>query len=302
MRRALAAAVLVAAACHSAKRAPVAPVALLGDAGVPDAGWPADPDAARAEAAWSRRAASPAALDEAIALWERIALRSADPAPALLDAARARKLRFEVARRAAEADAGALLADTAACAADAHRSWSAQFPAAAAMADGVHGASDVYAQLGKGAAEALYLEAFCSAAWARLQGFTPLIERHGELAAAFQRVAQLVPDLDGAGAERELGTLLAALPSYAGGDLQEARRHLDAAVARAPHEARNRLALARTVAVKAQDRALFEEQLAVVMKGDDPAAAAEASALLARADDLFGPAEAAQKVPGGTQK
>ena len=152
--------------------------------------------------------------------------------------------------------------------------------------------------MGGAAAEALYLEAVCGAAWARLQGFTPLIERRAALTAALQRVAQLAPGLDGAGADRELGTLQAALPAYAGGDLEEARRHLEAAVARAPKDARNRLALARTVAVKAQDRALFEEQLAQVKKGDDPAAAEEAAALLSREDDLFGPAQAAQPVPG----
>jgi TRAP transporter T-component len=116
-----------------------------------------------------------------------------------------------------------------------------------------------------------------------------LIERRADLTAALQRVAQLAADLDGGGAERELGMLLAALPSYAGGDLAEARRHLDAAIARAPREGRNNLALARTVAVKAQDRALFEQQLALVKKGDDALAAADADALLQREDDLFGP-------------
>ena len=50
--------------------------------------------------------------------------------------------------------------------------------------------------------------------------------------------------------------------------------------------------------MKAQDRALFEEQLGVVKKGGDAAAAADAAALLEKENDLFGPAEAAQPVPG----
>ena len=137
------------------------------------------------------------------------------------------------------------------------------------MLDGKHEAAEVYAQVGAAAAEALYLDAVCGAAWARQQGFTPLIERRAELTAALQRVAQLAPELDGVGAERELGTLLAALPAYAGGDLLEARKHLDAAVARAPGDARNHLAMARTVAVKSQDRTLFEKELALAAKGDD---------------------------------
>jgi len=242
-----------------------------------------------AQAAWERRDADPGALDQAVALFEEEAQRSADPAPLLLGAARARRERLR--RTAARADldpadaarAGSEEAQT--CAADARRSWSAWFPAAAALA-AQRPPSEVDAQIGAAGAEALYLEAVCAAAWARLQGFTPLIERRAELIAAFMRVAQLAPDLDGAGADRELGALLAALPAYAGGDLLQARSHLESALRRAPQDSRNRLVLARTVAVKAQDRALFEEQLRAVA-GDG---AAEAAALLQREDDLFGAA------------
>ena len=148
----------------------------------------------------------------------------------------------------------------------------------------------------------MYLEAVCSALWSRTQGFTPLIERRVELEAELRRVATLAPALDGAGAFRELGALLAALPAYAGGNLDEARAHLEKAIAAAPDDARNRLVIARTVAVKAQDRELFVSQLRKVADGADKAAAAEAGELLARTDELFGPAEAAQPVPGGTQK
>src|SRR3989442_96584 len=123
-------------------------------------------------------------------------------------------------------------------------------------------------------AESLYLEAVCSAICARMQGFTPLIERRGELVAALVRVAELEPDLDGAGAERELGALHAALPAYAGGDLEEARRHLLAAVERAPQGARHHPGLARAVAVKAQGRALFPGQLGIAAKARDPPPAA----------------------------
>ena len=220
MRRLWAAAAL-AAACHPAKPlvppAPLpAPVAAFPDAGAAVAVAP-DDIAARAQAAWARRAADPAALDQSVLLWEDAALHSADPSAALLGAARARRERIARAQRAAEPDAASIGEDAQACAADAHRSWAAQFPAAAALLDGTHPAGEVYAQVGAPAAEALYLEAVCGAVWARMQGFTPLIERRGELTAALQRVSALAPDLDGGGAERELGTLLAALPSYAGG-------------------------------------------------------------------------------------
>jgi TRAP transporter TatT component family protein len=262
VKRACAAAALcAAAACHSGRPSPAVPA----PAAAPPAPRPAAVEAPRIS-----------------------------PAAALLDSARARRLRIARAEQQPGLDAAAVAADAQACAADARRSWAAQLPDAGAPVDP--------AQVGAAGAEALYLDAVCSATWARMQGFTPLIERRDELVAELTRVAELAPDLDGAGAERELGALHAALPAYAGGDLDKARRHLEAALQRAPGDARNRIVLARTVAVKSQDRALFEEQLHAAEKSDDPALVAEAQALLARESDLFdAAAEAAQPVPGGPQ-
>ncbi len=232
------------------------------------------------------------------------AVADLDQPESLLKAARAGRLRVMNELHTADSaeSLAAVAQDALVCAADARRSWTTRFPNVAAQLDGTRDAAQVYPQVGAGAAEALYLEAVCTAAWARAQGFTPLIERRVELEEELKRVVQLAPDLDGAGADRELGALLAALPPYAGGDLDEARKRLEAAVQRAPDDARNRLQLARTVAVKAQDRELFEKQLQAVVRGDDPAAATEAAALLSREDDLFGPAQAAQPTPGGEQK
>ena len=193
-------------------------------------------------------------------------------------------MRIASAKSDPGADAKAIGEQADACAADAHRSWAAQFPDAASDP---HPAQ----RLGAEAAEALYLEAVCTALAARMQGFTPLIEKRLELTEALLRVAQVAPDLDGAGAERELGALYAALPTHAGGDLDLARKHLLAALERAPQDARNHLVLARTVAVKAQDRALFREQLELAARSGDPAAAAQAEALLRREEELFGAAE-----------
>lgn len=219
----------------------------------------------------------------------------ADLARAHLGAAQGLRARIAQAEQRPEPDTVAIASDAQACAAEAHQSWTWLYPEAV-------GAADPGAKIGREGAEALYLEAVCTAVWARMQGFTPLIERRGELMASFARVAQLAPDLDGSGAERELGALYAALPAYAGGDLDEARRHLLAAVERAPKEPRNHLVLARTVAVKAQDRALFREHASIAARSGDPAVAAQAQALLQRERDLFGPAEAAQPIPGGPQK
>jgi len=212
-----------------------------------------------------------------------------------LAAARARRLRIAQEERLPDPDTAAIAAEAQACAADARRSWAEQFPEAAAQR--------ARGRVGAAGAEALYLEAVCSATSARMQGFTPLIDYKGELIAAFRRVAELTPDLDGAGAERELGALQAALPTYAGGDLEEAREHLLAAVRRAPQDPRNHLVLARTVAVKAQDRALFKEHLEIARACGDEQAARDADALLQREDELFGPrGEAAQPIPGGPHR
>ena len=189
--------------------------------------------------------------------------------------------------------------DAGACADDARRAWAALEPEAAAMSAAGRPLAEVLARTGPRSAEALYLQAACTAAWARAQGFTPLIERRADLKQMLTRVAELAPDLDEAGAERELGKLYSALPAYAGGDLKEARAHFEAALARVPSSARTRIVFARTVRVKAQDRALFEAQLQAASSVADEDLASEAKELLAREDDLFGPAEAAQPIPGG---
>jgi tetratricopeptide (TPR) repeat protein len=215
-------------------------------------------------------------------------------ADSLLAAVRARRARIASEELQPTADTAALAAEAQACAADAHKAWAALFPEAGAAQDGAKAVS----LIGPAGAEALYLEAVCTAAAARMQGFTPLIQRKQELIQAFRRVSQLSPDLDGAGAERELGALYAALPGQSGGDLDEARKHLLAALERAPNDARNHLVLARTVAVKTQDRALFHEHLLIAASSRETPTAAQAESLLQREDDLFGPADSTQPIPG----
>jgi tetratricopeptide (TPR) repeat protein len=170
--------------------------------------------------------------------------------------------------------------------------------AAAAAARGAR--ADALSAIGKDGAEALYVEAVCDASAARARGFTLLVDRRGAVLESLRRVAELSPDLDEAGPDRELGRFLAALPAAAGGDLREAKRHLEAAIARSPDSLRNHLVYARSVAVKEQDRAAFETHLREVLRvsPDD----AEAKDLLIHENELFGPAEAAQPIPGGPTK
>jgi len=240
----------------------------------------------RAEA--KAREGDTASLGEAARLWEEATAALPHPETALLLAARARR---ERAQRS-DAVADEVPADAEACAADARRGIVALDPEARKASR-----REAVARVGPAAAELLYLEAVCQGMLARARGFTQLVEGRVEIIEALERVAQLAPDLDDAGAERELGRLYAALPAASGGDLAEARRHLEAAVERAPRSVRNRIAYASSIAVKAQDRALFESQLRAALEAqpDD----AEARELLSREDELFGPAEAAQPIPGG---
>ena len=232
---------------------------------------------------------------------------------ALVSAARARRARGEasLARSSlssvdpsASADALAAAArDYEACSADARRAWSSLSPAAAQAADAGR-SSEAFRLVPAAGAEAIYLDAVCASAWSRTQGFTQLVERRGEIQEALRRAAELSPALDDAGPERELGRLLASLPAYAGGDLREARLHLETAIARAPLAPRNHLLYAKAVAVKLQDRTLFEAQLNAALEPkpltpEDRAAVAESRDLLQREDELFGPAQAAQPTPGG---
>ena len=317
MRRAglLAAAAFCAAACASGRKSAGTARPAATGTGAPTAtskatgtaSPPAKPSAsrrellARAADAWDRRD-EPGSLDEAIRLWEEAASQPPVPAEALISAARARRLRFERAGLASPDGLHETARDASACADDARRAWGAIEPDAAAAAAAGQPLGDVLARIGGRAAEPLYLEALCTAAWARAQGFTPLIERRGDLKQMLSRVVHLAPDLDEAGAERELGKLYSALPAYAGGDLREARAHFEAALMRVPSSARTRIVFARTVGVKAQDRALFEAQLQTASGTSDAELASEAKELLAREDDLFGPAEAAQPIPGGPTK
>jgi hypothetical protein len=246
------------------------------------------------------------ALDSLAGSAETLGPASAEPASLWLLAAQARRLRTDsYASRASaapiEATPGSSVHELLAllsveakdCAADAHRVWAAQLPEAAAAIDAGKPATGALANASVSSAEPLYLEALCSAAWARAQGFTFFVEQRGLLEGALTEAAKLSPRLDGAGPDRELGRLFASLPGYAGGDLLKARTHFELAIATAPEALWNRVLFARSVAVKQQDRKLFTQLLNEVLAQPATDASAqsakdEARSLLDHGDDLFG--------------
>lgn len=70
------------------------------------------------------------------------------------------------------------------------------------------------------------------------------------------------------GADRLQGTLLTRLPSFGGQDLEQARVHFDRAISGAPEFFATRVELARTWAVATGNRAVFDDQVAVVLQSD----------------------------------
>jgi len=65
--------------------------------------------------------------------------------------------------------------------------------------------------------------------------------------------------------DRYWGAYYAAIPSFAGQDLDKSRGHLDTAVEANPEHFGNRLILASYWAVKTQDAKVFDEQVAYVL-------------------------------------
>src|SRR5207237_1268801 len=108
-----------AAGGHPQKR-PAAPIPAR-----PATVAPAAADARRpaetGQLAWEKRDSDPGALDRAVSLFEAEARRGADPAQALLGAARARRLRIARTEQYPDPEASTMAADAQECDADAHR-------------------------------------------------------------------------------------------------------------------------------------------------------------------------------------
>lgn len=278
MRRALLLSFAVACA------RPVPPVALPAPPPAVFAPSPAASLDAEAAELWARRA-EPGAAREAETLYARAAA---------LEATGERQVALAQARhfRATQVDPGPeAQAAFKACGAAGDAALRLAAPhVELALQHGVPAATAL-AALPLEAAAALYWRALCELDWARGEGPTTFLSDRAELVAAFERVHALAPALDDAGPARALGTLYGAAPPYAGGDLTRAQQLFEEAVAAAPGRPATRIAYARTVGVKRQDRALFDAQLAAAAQApSSPEADLEkprAAALAAEARVLF---------------
>ena len=112
---------------------------------------------------------------------------------------------------------------------------------------------------------------------------------------SYERAVEVDEKYMEGGPRRSLGALLANLPGFLGGDLQNAKESLERAVQLGPDFFENHVIYAREYAVRARDRALFESLLTFVMQaplGDkyilwNRVTKKEAQQLLAQIDSLF---------------
>ncbi len=133
--------------------------------------------------------------------------------------------------------------------------------------------------------------------WAVAMGFATVLKHKNKLKAFIDRVYELDPDYYYAAADRGLGAYYAKAPSFAGGDLDLARKHFEESLAAAPDYFGTKVLMAEYYCVKTQDKQLFTQLLTEVSQGDPeiyPDVVAiqkleqqNARDLLAKADDFF---------------
>jgi tetratricopeptide (TPR) repeat protein len=133
--------------------------------------------------------------------------------------------------------------------------------------------------------------------WSRLEGPAATLANVATVKAYITRVEDLDSDFYYAAADRYWGAYYAAIPSFAGKDLDKSKEHFEEAIARAPEFVGTKVLLAEFWAVEEKDKATFEKSLGEVMAADEnalpeirPEVLAEkrkAEALLVREAELF---------------
>lgn len=148
------------------------------------------------------------------------------------------------------------------------------------------------------AVPALYWRASNLGKWASADGFATLLSYKDEIRAVMGRCLDLDREYFHYGPDRYFGVFYGRAPSFAGGDVERSREHFETSMRHHPHYFATRVLMAQDYAVKAQDRATFDEQLAYVLEHDPeeggPEIAPEnrceqrkARDLVAQADELF---------------
>jgi hypothetical protein len=225
----------------------------------------ASPDAAEGDRLWLARA-DKSSLEGAIASWTRALAAAPNDAALLVKLARAR---YFLADGCLRDDQAAYLASLEQGVAFAERALSASSAAfAAAVKDG-DPVSEAVELVGAEGVPALYWYATNLGKWSKATSFTVMLANKDTYRAAMERCLALDPAYFHGGPDRYFGAFYAVAPSFAGGDLGKSEQHFHRALAAAPAYLATKVLMAENLAVKRQDRALYERLLNEVLAAPD---------------------------------
>ncbi|MDF1564946.1 MAG: TRAP transporter TatT component family protein [Deltaproteobacteria bacterium] len=118
---------------------------------------------------------------------------------------------------------------------------------------------------------ALYWYATNLGKWAKKKGFAVLLGNKDKVKAIMERCLKLDPTYFHGAPDRYFGAFYAVAPKFAGGDLEKSAQHYAKSLELAPYYIGTRVLMAENLAVKKQDRALFDEQLEAALEVDENA-------------------------------
>lgn len=222
-----------------------------------------------AEAAWAERD-NEAKLREAIAAWEKVV--AAEPKNTEAWGKLARAIYFladgHIRFHAGAGSEDEMLAAFEKSVTAAERGLLAlSEPFAAKMRDGAK-IEEAAKSLDKTGVPLLYWRSSSLGKWATAKGFATLLSHKDEIKEIMQLCLDKDPEYFYRGPDRYFGVFYARAPSFAGGDLAKSREHFDKSLAGHPNYFGTHTLMAEDLAVKAQDRKLFDEHVEYVLKGD----------------------------------
>lgn len=222
-----------------------------------------------AEAAWLERD-SEAKLREAISLWEKVL--ESEPKNVEVWGKLARAVYFladgHIRFHGSDSSEEEMLATFEKSVTAAERGLLAlSEPFAAQMREGAK-IEEAAKTLDKAGVPLLYWRASSLGKWASAKGFATLLSHKDEIRDIMQVCLDKDPEYFYRGPNRYFGVFYARAPSFAGGDLAKSKENFDKSLAAHPNYFGSHTLMAEDLAVKAQDRKMFDEHLEYVLKGD----------------------------------